>query len=126
MKKIILFAVTMLLCVLMPRTWGQNYDGYISSGGSNPNGRIYYKISNGHAELMSPIYFLGGNDPWGGYESFKPAGTITLPSNIVHNGSSYTITSMDTGAFYNIINLTSVTILNAVTSIGEGSFVNCS
>lgn len=47
---------------------------------------------------------------------------VFLSETIDYKGNSYTITSIGDEAFYDCTSLTSVTIPNSVTSIGDGAF----
>ena len=49
---------------------------------------------------------------------------ITIPAIIVHNGQTYTVTSIGDDAFENC-RITSVNIPDSVTSIGDGAFSEC-
>ena len=53
-------------------------------------------------------------------------GNITIPATIVHNGQTYTVTSIGDYAFTSSYNLASVDIPDSVTSIGNGAFFMCS
>ena len=59
----------------------------------------------------------------GGY-----SGDIVIPSTVNYGGTTYSVTNImgDGGAFGNCINLTSISIPNSMTTIGENAFWNCS
>ena len=52
-------------------------------------------------------------------------GNIVIPSSVILNGTTYSITSIKFDAFNGCSKLTSITIPNSVTSIGESAFKGC-
>ena len=58
--------------------------------------------------------------------SFGLTGTVIIPSSIVINGTTYSVTSIGNSAFYRCLNLAAVEIPNSVTSIGDDAFYRCS
>ena len=55
----------------------------------------------------------------------KYSGDITIPSSIKVNDLEYTVKKINKDAFRECSGLTSVTIPNSVTSIGEDAFYGC-
>ena len=53
------------------------------------------------------------------------SGSVTIPSSVTYNSTSYAVASIGASAFQNCTGLTSVTIPNAVTSIGNNAFRSC-
>ena len=58
--------------------------------------------------------------------SISISGAIEIPSQVSNGGINYIVTSIDTYAFRDCINLTSITIPDSVTSIGDYAFSGCS
>ena len=56
----------------------------------------------------------------------NPSGVITIPSQVTNDGNVYSVTLIDERAFFACNGLTSVTIPNSVTSIGNQAFFICS
>ena len=54
------------------------------------------------------------------------SGDIIIPETVVHNGATYSVTSIGDRAFYNCDGLTSIEIPTSVTSIGNYAFYYCS
>ncbi len=82
---------------------------------------IYYKI-NEDAVSVSVTYSSGSNY----------SGDIVIPETVTYNGSvdfyngnTYTVTNIGSKAFYQCSDLTSITIPETVTSIGDGAFQGC-
>ena len=75
---------------------------------------IYYNYSGSNVTVT---YF--DNE----YNTYS--GNVTIPSSVTRNNKTYSVTSIGARAFYDCTGLTSVTIPNSVTSIGESAF-DCS
>ena len=75
---------------------------------------IYYNI-NSDGTTVSVTN--NGNNPY--------SGSISIPSTIIYNTISYSVTNIGESAFYGCTGLISVTIPNSVTSIGNSAFEGC-
>jgi len=103
--------LTALLTVLFAMTGLQAsaYDAYIDG--------IYYNFNT--TEKTAEVTYL---------ELFSMnaySGEVAIPSSVIYNDVTYSVTSIGDWAFYYCTGLTSITIPNSVTSIGDGAFEDC-
>ena len=82
---------------------------------------IYYNLDTSN-KVATVTY--GGSTATSGTDKYT--GDITIPSSVIYNGSTYTVTAIKDDAFYKCSGLKSVIIPNSVTSIGSFAFYDCS
>lgn len=85
--------------------------------------KLYYNITSDTIPYTVEVTSELGNRY--GYMVF-PTGDIVIPSTITYNDTTYSVTQIDTAAFYYCSNITSITIPNTVTHIRDEAFYNCS
>ena len=101
MKKLFVFLFSLILSVVFS-TSALAYDVKIDG--------IYYNlISKGKTAEVT-------------YGEENYSGEVVIPSSITVEGKEYTVTSIGWEAFYDCKGLTSITIPNSVTSIGDSAF----
>ena len=75
-------------------------------------GTLHYYISNGTATVY-------------GYDWSAHPTNIVIPSTVTYEGITYSVTAIGDEAFSECTSLTSVTIPNSITSIGNSTFYGC-
>jgi hypothetical protein len=58
-------------------------------------------------------------------EGIGYTGEVTIPASFEYEGIIYNVTSIGNEAFQSDLGLTSITIPNSVTSIGNSAFAGC-
>ncbi|MBR1656533.1 MAG: leucine-rich repeat protein [Prevotella sp.] len=80
---------------------------------------IYYTYINNKTELA--VSYQGSSSSY----SNEYSGVVNIPESVTYNGTIYPVTSIGRYAFSGCSGLTSVTIPNSVTSIGNHAFYEC-
>ena len=101
----------LLLALLLPVT-AVAYDFEVDG--------IDYDI-NGNEATVTYQYYDEDDDAY----TNDYSGDVIIPATVAYNGATYTVTSINSGAFAGSSDLTSVTIPNTVTSIGVYMFRGC-
>ena len=81
---------------------------------------IYY---NKNADETSVTVTYRGNSCYEYYDEYS--GNVVIPSSVTYSGNTYAVTSIGERAIYSCGGLTSITIPNSVTSIGNSAFYFC-
>ena len=81
---------------------------------------IYYNILTDKTNEVEVTYQYKGSS-----NNYSYLTTALIPETVTYNGTTYSVTSIGSSAFYYCKGLTSVTIGNSVTSIGKNAFYYC-
>ncbi len=104
-----LFTALLLLCTTMATAHEFEVGGI-----------YYYILSMGDKTVEVTYYGTSYNSSYNEY-----AGSVVIPESVTYNGTTYSITSIGSGAFRGCTMLTSIEIPNSVTSIGSSAFREC-
>ena len=120
MKHTITFFAVVMMAMAVP----QSVKAYDFSAVSPSGHTLYYNIDGNNVTVTYPGTFGIGSWTGSGYSS--PTGALIIPESVNYMGITFTVTSIGEGAFfYECRDLTSVTIPNTVTSIGNCAFACC-
>jgi len=100
------FVASLLLLAASTMSWAYDFE---------VNGIYYNKNSDGKSVEVT---YKSTSDR--GY-----SGSVTIPSSVTYEGTTYNVTSIGYAAFFDCSGLTSVTISNSVTTIDENAFFGC-
>ena len=78
---------------------------------------IYYNLSN-----TDNTASIAGGD----YHYLKYKGDIVIPEKVTYYSVEYSVTTIESKAFYNCYGITSITIPSSITTIGNLAFYGCS
>ena len=87
------------------------------------SGDLYYNITSSSAPYTVEVTSKSSSYPYNNGVTFTSA---AIPETVTYNGTTYSVTSIGSRAFYGCSGLTSITIPNSVTSIEYGAFDYCS
>ena len=105
-----ILAIAIMLCVALP-TLAHDFEV----------GGIYYDYLDYTAKTVEVTY--RGSSSTDYYDEYT--GSVTIPSSVTYSGTTYSVTSIGSAAFYDCTGLTSITIPNSVTTIGSNAFYGC-
>ncbi len=82
------------------------------------DGIYYYYNSYGNEVIVTDADFNTNTPDYTGH--------VAIPETVTYNGTTYSVISIDSEAFYNCSSLYSITIPNSVRHIGDKAFYKCS
>jgi hypothetical protein len=113
------FLISILLTVLMSLVGTKTFAHDIEV--ANSDGVTIYYVWTTHNSKLAVSYRGSSQSDY----SDDYSGNVVIPSSVKYDGKTYSVTSIGIGAFSDCSGLTSVTIPNSVTSIGESAFYGC-
>ena len=111
MKHIITTTLLLVLALLLP-THALAHDFEVDG--------IYYNIINSNE--VEVTY----QETYDSQYSNEYSGSVTIPATVTNNGTTYSVTTIGSSAFWGCSSLTNINIPNSVTNIGENAFSGCS
>lgn len=121
MKKNYILIALLLIATAMPfRAHAYYGTPYVAPSGQT----IYYVITNGNAKIVAPYDYNGtlcGTDMiWACWT--RPTGDLVIPDTIIVGSNKYAVIEIGENAFDGCSGLTTVSIPQTVTSIGQFAF----
>ena len=114
--------VFLLAALLATFVFPQSVMAYDFSAASPSGHTLYYNILNGYAEVTFEHFNSGYPSPT--YASVS--GRIVIPDTVSYNGTTFTVVSIGSNAFWGSSSITSVVIPNTVSTIAGCAFSGCS
>lgn len=118
MKKLVIFVWAALFV-------GQSLARDFEFSATCSSGQTLYYCSNSVSDLTvrvcSPIF----GSSYGYYDYEMPKGNLIIPETVTHGGKTYIVTEINRMAFWGCQGITSITIPNSISKIGDDAFDGC-
>ena len=119
MKQKLTFLAVMLAILAIPHHAIAQYDFSAIA----PTGQTLYYTIVGSNEVSVTYPGTNSNYPYSGFST--PTGDLSIPSTVINDGTTYSVTSIGNYSFSYCSGLTSLSIPNSITSIGDYAFKGC-
>lgn len=115
-RTLTLFAILFFICNILK---AQKYDFQSASYGN----KLFYKVIDNTSKIktVSVVSELS-REP---YYTDAPTGSLVIPSEVNHEGNTYSVVSIGEEAFSGCDKITSVSVPGSVTEIGNTAFAVC-
>ena len=110
--KLFKWMLPLVLAFLLPQV-ASAYDFMV-------DGLCYNYDEDGNSVMLT----YDTSSEWGTHYA-NLTGSLDISESVSYNGATYSVTSIDSYAFWGCLGLTLVNIPNSVTSIGDGAFYGC-
>ena len=102
----------------------KEFSGWDNEWNYSDNCPVYWNVSGLYTD--SDYSYILYNDNTAGIAKYNGSETsVTLPSEVIYNGNTFAVTSIDNNAFNNCLSITSVVLPNTIKTIGNYAFTNC-
>ena len=122
MKQKLTFFAVLMMAMAIP----QSVKAYDFSAVAPTGQTLYYSINGNDVTLTYPTRVRNAGQlqgSWNGYT--KPIGNLTIPDTVEYNGTSYSVTAIDSRALASCTGLISISIPNSVTAIDSRALASC-
>lgn len=111
--------IAIILALMLPvLAWGYDFSLTVPSGQT-----LYFSYSGSGVAVVKPSSSPVNINAWQGFST--PVGAVTIPASVIYEGTNYQVLTIEGFAFYGCSTITSITIEEGITWIGNSAFSHC-